>query len=65
MAKIRIIAESHLEPSRKSVMEFSCENRRRVKTANYIHRKDPSQMFDCVLNTSVTFTRDADFLKKL
>ena len=42
-----------LEPCQTSTRDFSCKSSWQLKTVKYFHKKDPSQMFDWVLNTSL------------
>ena len=47
------VSEAYFEPSRTSTMELSVENDKRLKAANYFHKKAPSWMFDWALNMAL------------
>ena len=49
--------ELYFEPSHRSTMEHFCKNNQRVKGVNNFHKSALFQMFDRVLNTSMSFEK--------
>ena len=44
------MTETNVGPWKISMMELFCENSQRLLAVNYFHKKDPSLIFDRVLN---------------